>query len=60
MAKKTYPVLRPILGDKQYEAGEEIALEDKDAQELTAIGAIGKTTDDTPEDKTAGKAAGGK
>ena len=60
MAKKTYPVLRPILSDKRYEPGEEIILEDKDAQELAAIGAIGKAAEDAPEDKTPGKAPGGK
>ena len=60
MAKKEYPVLSPIMGDKRYEAGETIALEDKQAEELAAIGAIGKASGDTTDDKTAGKAAGGK
>ena len=52
MAKKIYPVLSPILADKKYGIGEEIILEEKQAEELAAFGAVGEATGDAPDEKT--------
>ena len=38
---KTYPVLSPISAGKNYRPGDSIELEDKDAAELLACGAVG-------------------
>ena len=52
MAKKIYPVLSPILGDRLYEIGEEIILDEKQAKELTALGTVGEATGDAPDERT--------
>ena len=51
MAKKIYTVLSPIMADKTYLEGDEIILDDRQAEELAAYGAVGDPSGDAPDEK---------